>query len=1161
MGDSEVEERRELVAKRVEFVELFEDGQCLEPREFVDRLDSSRSTVTRALSELRDAGLLQKTTTGYTATAAARMAVAEYRRYEATMASILRAGDLLEPISTDSLPSMDFLVGSKHQPVTDDAPFRPLETVADRVRGAEAIQAYLPTLVTPYLLRLLAERASVDQTTTEVVFDEGLFREVRGQYPELLGHLAASDDSTVWTATDREYAVFLATHADHTTCSMVVYEDSATVLGALHNDEPDAVDWGQSVFAGIRDGGTEVTDQLKDATGVGKLGSDGGSVPAVSKGLGDERVGAGRPQELPMDLTRAGFVEVTHPDSRGEDTPPPSVTWRTEFTLGDVRAGHTAARYTADGDQFDTQLLEDLLAGENRVLIGPPGAGKSVVCKRVACEWADRGYGRVLYRESGDGSTFQDPAVLEAHLRRHDGHTLVVVEDVLRPAANEVLATMRRIGSREDVSFLLDSRREEWSERHSSTIDPRLETYRRTALETVSAPPFDEADCHRFVQRYGELVEDDVPVTGSELWDWLDAADLSGQVHGGPLLAAHLLSRAAGVEDMDSRTELEADARRVYELVADEGGTYDSEVAVLASLLTVAGVPVTDSYLYALADGSEDYAAVEEAVRKVQGELVFDGPDNVYRTRHDRWAVAFLDQFLDAVPTARARDTFGRCVTRFLAVADDADKRERIQRATDGPTPYINRVEADPGGWADAVVERLFDVGRAHAFLEPLYGTTEGETIRLPDACGDRTRSEQAFWRGSMAARQGNFDRAEREYEHLLVEDGRDDFPQDDANYLRLLGTRGKATVAMRKGESERALDQHGKALELATELENHRFGASIRREMAGVHYSMDAYTEARDQLERCRELATDHGLDDLAASADAGLGLIDLLDGEVQSARRTLESAVDDLDATDDEQTRINAHGNLGTVLHRQNAVDRAETEYRRAIDLAREHGLFALEANYLLSLASLRLYCGSPDEAMEYATTAEDLIRDAELPWHHGNLHNTLAAIAAARGNVATATEHAETTCEIIADEGRPAMRSEAHRLLGRLALRDGDLDTAGDELGTALEVAEQTSDPKPLADCRRLLARLALERGDLDQASEMADEALDRYIEWEFPRDVAACQQILGAVAFERDAIDTARERIQSGLETVPENAAPRVRTRLRETAARIDDVEPN
>jgi tetratricopeptide (TPR) repeat protein/predicted transcriptional regulator len=1163
-ADVDVESQRELIAKRVEFIELLNEHGQLEPRDFVSELDCSRSTVTRALGDLRDADLVAKTEDGYTATAVATMLSRELRRHEAATRAMLNAKPILDSIEASNAPDTAFLVDSDRELATEAAPFRPVERVANQLRDADAIRAYLPTLVTPSLLHVLHQRVVRESVTTEVVFDVNLFDEVRGQYATILGEMAASDAVSIRTTTDRDYALVVTVHDDRSCSSILSYDGGTEVVGSIHNDTEAAVAWARSTYDDIADQGTDADDALDD---LSAFVADGSSTIPESRGrltdgrtFGENHAG----YDLPPELRQAGFVRVDRTRRDGDGALDPTLSWQTEFSLAEVRAGHAVPRFTADGERVIDRVLDALEDGEHRVLTGPPGSGKSVLCKSIACEWADADRGPVLYREWGNGRTFDDPGLLEAVTRESPGRPLVVVEDVIRASANQVFETMKRVGDRHDVSFLLDARREEWHDPDALSIDPDLDAFRRQAFETVEAPPFDRDDCERFVAHYESLTDVRVGLTGEDLQSVIvdkGTGGMSGRGDvGGPLLASHLLTRHAdagdGSLDID-RTELQEEVSEVHRRLEQSDDAFSIDVAVLACTLTASGVPVTEEYMYALATDDE-YDAVRAAIRTIQGDVVFTadarGRTPEYRTRHDRWAVAFLEKYLEATPTDEASVTFGRSVARLLALADNPTERARIERAIDAPTPHLHRIDADPTAWATEVTKRLFELGQTNATLAPLYGRTHDASLSLPDACRDRLQHEQASWRGWMYAALGDFEAAASEFDTLSEIDVENGLDESDIDYLRLCEKHGKARLAFHRRDIADAVEQLEDAIDLARKLDRHRLEITLWNHLAGGHFSRETYDEARRCSTRARSLAAEHGFDELRANATSSLGLLDAMEGEVQRAKERLETAVEDLGESVEGHSRVNAHGNLATILQQRDEVDAAMKHYRRAIELARQDGIAPLESNWLLDLASLALYRGNYDEAHERATDAQSIAERIDSPWHHVNCHNRLGEIAIVQGDLARAKDHAKHALELVDPLLRPGATAEAHRLRGRAALKNDELEAAHDAFEQALDLSRENRNPKPVAHGKYWLARTELERDALDVAENLVTEALEQYRDWGFHSRIADCEQLLAAIALERGETDTARVHLDAAREAAPDDAVPHVRDR-------IDDVAMN
>lgn len=1162
-----VDELRGVVSKRVEYIELLREAGALEPRDLVDELDHSRSTVTRALEELREAGLVERMEDGYEVTVAATMAAEEYRRHEARSRDILEASELLEPLSGATAPPPQLLADARTHLTDPLAPFRPLEAVSDRLRAADTVRAYLPTLVNPSLLRLWHRRTTSEGLDSTGLFDEGLLTKLQGQYPALLGEMSATDAFSAYTADGPPYALMLTTEDGTTTVTAVIYDADGGVRGVIVNDSPAAIEWAASRLNEIEADASPADDTLGASAELHDSSPAASTTwQPVGRDTGDEATGAAD-QALPVNLRTEGFVRLSADYFDAHDRAPPEVSWQTGFTVPEVRAGHAVDRLDETGRPLVDRLVEGLREEGGHVLLGPPGAGKSTTCMAVACEWFEHGFGPVLYRERGRGDEFTSASLLEAYLRQIDDHALVVVEDAVRREANEVFELLRVLGDRDDVTFLLDSRESEWRDSDDPTLDPRVSAARRTTLKEVSVPELDRDGYERFASHFSRLVGDEEQAKPGDGDAWGPIANGVGRGAGDdadpgtPLVAQAQLSRArmsASTRELAGPDALEADIAETYRSLENDAPDVVIDLAVLVNLLNAAGIPVAAEYLYALAT-DDQHAAVERAIAQLEGEVLFvrqdaRGAGTEYRTRHEEWSRRFLEQLLELRPEAEARASFGRCATRLLALADSDDRRQKIRRHLGSSTPHLRRIEAGPTGWADEVTERLFTLGQSHSQLAPLYGLTGDGTIDLPDACSAFVEYKQAWWRADMNGYQGATERARSEIERLAdVQADGTRLTTEEAERLQYLGQRGLAMYLRIGGNNDEAVRHATRALELADNLDDGYKIARAHELLIGLELRRSNLESARNHVEALQELADERDDPTVEALAIGNEAHFLLFQGAYSEVRRQLRWALDGDQDLHSDGTAAYALMQLSYVALAENDFELAEAALSSGQEIARDTGLSMGLSGLYARFSHLARKRGDVDSADAYLQRAAE--HAADVPRLDGLRLRALALVEQARGNHETAVEAAGEATDAATEIDEPVLKTDTFQTLAQILIRRGDLSEAERFIEQSRETMEAADNRVKLATCDRLMAGLELERGNLDAAERFARDGLQTLAAADIDDEAADCRRVLGLVALRRGDASRAREEFEAGLELAEKSGVVRRVAQLHEGMGRV------
>lgn len=730
-----------------------------------------------------------------------------------------------------------------------------------------------------------------------------------------------------------------------------------------------------------------------------------------------------------IELGGQGFQRLTPMALDGEPASP-KVAWRAGFQLGEVAEGHAMERRREDSDRTVREELVERLRddGENVVVLGPPGSGKSTVSMQAAVEWYTHQYGTVLYREDGPPS-FENEEVLRQAIRQGDGHVLVVVEDAIRESANSVLDLAEEYRTRTDVSFLLDARRREWADEGDETLEPRTSQYAKNEFEPYPVPPLYPEEGERLVEHFRDVTGSTASPDPERLLERVRTdkvrADWSGDAApGGIYLVLQRLSNYADPlaeygEDARTPTPLLEDVRRVYDDLAAEGTTA-LDVALAANLLNAAGFGLYRELLYALApdeafDGDAEFEAADTALAELMGRVVFDRDTSTdpaeaprFRGTHELYSVAFLEYALDAEEPRKARRRFGRCVTRMLALADDPERRATIDDALEGGVGYLDEVESDPEEWADDWLDRLLEFGREYPGLAPLFGTSENDRVSLPAACSLEQRLKFINQRGTMYLDAGYLEEATDEFE-VLPEVAFEVLAKSVSQKrwcARSYEHRG--LVARQQGDLQMAQRHHRRSLEINRELDDRGYAAASLNNLGLVARECGNLDEAEEYHRLCLEIQQDLGDHHDAAKTLNNLGTVAQKRGDFSRAEDYHRRSLELKRTIGDRHGEARSLHNLGLVTRNRGDLEEAERYHQRSLAILRDIGDHHGVAKVLDGLGQVSRKLDDLDEAKQYHLRSLEINRTVGDRYGEALSLNNLGKIMKLAGNLDRARDY---------------------------------------------------------------------------------------------------------------------------------------------------------
>ncbi|MFB6217989.1 MAG: tetratricopeptide repeat protein [Halobacteriaceae archaeon] len=1080
----------ELLEQRLDVLTALE-GESLALRDVRDRTDASRSTVTRALRSLDDAGLVRRDDGEYALTTLGRLALDHHREYRRRCDDLAGASAVLARLPPDAPLELEAVVGGEAAVVPDEVPYRSDRRLPGAIEDADRYRGVLPALGDATEFRLLYEHVITDGNPAELVVAPELRSSLAEQFPRRLERLSEAERFGLLVGDTPPFGLVLTETDGATTVTVIAYGDGGGITGVLQNDSDPAVRWAEQLYEEVRAGATPTAEPGGTA--------DGGAETAP--------VAAGRDPALPVALQREGFVRLDRSYFVEQEVADPTTAWRTGPDAAEVHTGYAVERTTGDGTALAERLAGRLAEGEDCVLVGPPGSGKSTTARRVACEWYEAGRGPVLYRESGRGAAFESVEALLDAADGVDGHALVVVEDAVRPEARAVFDAAAGAGG--GVSFLLDARESEWREppADSGSID-------RAAFAVESMPRLREGDYERLVERFERTAGVSVDVTADRLAAELPAADADAP--GEMLLLAHRLALSADPV-VEGPTTLEEDVRRVYERMAD-AGERALDVATLAATLTAAGIAFGPAHLHAVA-GPDEHDAVAAAIDELAGRMLFGRTDDGgFRTVHEAWAAEYLATLLDAAGEGAARRRFQRCVSRLLAVADDPDRRERAADAADARG--LERAAADPSGWADGTVERLFAAGRERPKLVPLFGDGDGPGIELPAACSSVTAADCALWFGQMCLGRGLHDWAETAYGSLPA-DG-------EFGTERLLGL---ARVAEKRGDYAAARQHSEACVAAARDAGDRRAEAAGLNRLATALLRQGEFERAGERYDESIGVARETGDREVESWSLNGLGAVRQRQGAYDRARELYEQSLGIRETVGDRRGEALLHNNLGLLLANRGEFDRARSHLHRSLELKRALGDRAGEASTLNNLGVVERDRNRYDRAGEYFEAALEINRETGDRRRMASNLGNLGDVARHRGEYDRAEEYHEEALAIERDLGIRDRQATDHNSLGFTAFERGQYDRAREHHEEALAIAREVGYEHGAANARLGLARVAWQQGDYESAREGAERARTMFADAGGGHRETEALRLLGRIAADSGETETARDRLET------------------------------
>ncbi|WP_255150169.1 tetratricopeptide repeat protein [Halorarius halobius] len=1090
-----------VLEQRGEFVAAMLD-RAMYPRDLTDALDVSQSTVTRGLRELETVGWVHRTDDGYVATLAGRLAYESYCDHTNALDTVQDAASVFQDLPADLTLSPAVLGdGATVHLADEEGSYALTETLVEHIESASRLRATVPALVDT---ALIGAWHSVIETggTVSLIAAERVARRLRESEHETVRALQTSERCRLVTrgSLDRT-GVLLIEDGSRTELLVALHTAEGSLAAVIESSTSEAVEWAQRIFEETDD--QTVVWSADTEPGVRSEADESTAVDADT----DRRVQLAAHSPLRTE----GFRVLTEAYFETRSALPPETTLRAGASLVEVADGQTLPREQVADDErreLPAAVRDRLQRGEDCAIVGPPGSGKSTVCMQVAYRWYEANDGPVFYRQSETGIGFESLDRLEAVLRRSTGHTLVVVEDVMRSEASELFTVVEAFADDPTVSFLVDARRNEWISTNDHP-DARHAELRHGHFTSVSIPPFDERELERLLTHLGDRLDQPLPSV-DEVRDFLPDESEKERT-GDMLLLLHHLGTYVDAGDRPSEaasatTTLVEEVKTAYRRLEASDADAAREVGVHVALLLAAGFEITDDLVYALTVHPEgpNRAALNDALDVLDGTMIFSTGEETARTVHDSWGAWFLKAVRDAESDERLHHRFARSANALLGLVDDDERRDALARHCGHKTPHLDRIDDDADSWLEHVLGQLFGIGDRWHDLTALYGRGERTLLMFPDRCSALLEARTFKWRADMLIHSGDFEAAKEALDGL---DARISEIADErsAKRLRASHVASRGFIHRRQGEFDAALDCERTALKRYRDIDDRQGEAEAMLGIGLVKWHRDGDVEAatvdlQDALEGFRAVGDRAG----EANCMNNLGIMARDRGDIDAAAAWFENGHEIRRDIEAGHHLVDSLINLGVIARDRGNLDRSIARFKQALERAHEFGGSDYTAHSKRALGNTlhrRANEGDLERAKQYLESALELDRESGIRFAEGHCLRGLAAVARKRGNLSTAREFVMAAEAAYEDAGSDRDQALATRERGRIALAAAEYERARTLLQEALQTLE-ASDRKPgLAETRVDYAQALHELGDTDAAREHISQALEWY------RDIGA------------------------------------------------------
>ncbi|WP_233204296.1 helix-turn-helix transcriptional regulator [Halegenticoccus soli] len=221
-------------------------------------LGVSRSTVYKAIRELEELHLVERTDEGYRLSLIGRLLLEQYDQFCTDVESICRPAGLLSVLSSDSRVSVDLLRDAKIIYAERHAPHRPVRTL-ERILDRSTIVHGMSPVVLPSYIELFREQLVSGSLSAELVLGRPVVQCLLSDYRDDFTEALETGNLVVWETNEWLPFGLIVSEKPTNQVAMFAYDYRGDLRGLISNDSQRAVTWGRSTWEQFRANSTRVS--------------------------------------------------------------------------------------------------------------------------------------------------------------------------------------------------------------------------------------------------------------------------------------------------------------------------------------------------------------------------------------------------------------------------------------------------------------------------------------------------------------------------------------------------------------------------------------------------------------------------------------------------------------------------------------------------------------------------------------------------------------------------------------------------------------------------------------------------------------------------------------------------------------------------------------